>query len=166
MVRRLRMGVLNLLLGIIDRGKIKKLSRDLGVDKYVKVHRTESFSIDGMFIRLNKAVYQFAEKGYSAMDKGMQHGAKVHTALFNRFLPIAISITSGDVHDSDEFEGLMEKVLGWLSSTSKNLVFVMDKGYYSFPRFQDLVDRGISFVSPMKANGLNVGRITAILSPL
>lgn len=247
MLRRLRLGILNLLLGIIDQGKIKELSKELGVDRYVKVHKTESLlcalvylnisksdslrdlhsalesnrylrkicrfqcaislsqlsrdnngtdpaffagvmenliekakvlgifkrgrarsrlrtvSVDGMFIRLNKAVYEFAESGYSAMDKGIVYGAKVHTALFDRFLPISISITSGDVHDSAEFEELMDRVLNWLSS--KAVVFVMDKGYYSFPRFQALVDRGISFITPMKAHGLKVGRITAILSP-
>ncbi|MEM2925653.1 MAG: hypothetical protein QXJ68_08215 [Methanocellales archaeon] len=62
-----------------------------------------------------------------------------------------------------EFEGLLDRALYWLSL--KSVVFIMDKAYYSFVRFQALVDRGINFVTPMKALGLSVGKITSILSP-
>lgn len=118
-------------------------------------------AIDGMFVSLNKNVFKYAESGYCAMEGGYAYGVKIHSAfLVDKLAPIAISITPGNVHDINEFDKLRDEVLKIIPS--QDIVFAYDKAYYDLSRIQEMCDKGIKFVTPMKSNGLAKGKITAI----
>lgn len=137
-------------------------ARKLGcLSKIKESLKRMTIAIDGMFVTLNKNVFKYAESGYCAMEKGQAYGVKIHNAfLVDKLAPVAISITTGNVHDINEFDELRDKALELIPS--RDIVFAFDKGYYDLSRFQEMCDKGIKFVTPMKSNGLAKGKITAI----
>ncbi len=63
------------------------------------------------------------------MEKGQAYGIKIHNAfLIDKLAPVAISITTGNVHDINEFDKLRDKALEIIPS--QDVVFAFDKGYY------------------------------------
>lgn len=79
-------------------------------------------------MELNPLIFEFAEKGYSPMSKGVRFGAKAHSAFCTTIAaPIALEISSGDVHDSKRFERLVRKISRLEFLDLGDLILVFDK---------------------------------------
>jgi Transposase DDE domain. len=59
-------------------------------------------------------------------------------------------VTPGDVHDSLEFDDLLEDSNVFVDL--QDVILVFDKGYWKLDRFKELGEKGYRFIAPMKIN--------------
>lgn len=126
-------------------------ARSLGVYKFAKKLKRFVVSVDGLFLKLNPKVFRYAKQGYCPLEEGVRWGAKVHTALNvsdGEPRPIAFSPSTGEVSDTRRFEEVRSKVLQILPK--ERVIWVMDMGYWSIPRFRQLDENGEFFITPLK----------------
>lgn len=127
--------------------------RRLGIYRWAKKLKKYVVSVDGCFLQLNPKVFRYAKQGYCPMEEGVRWGAKAHIALNvmgGEPRPIAISPTTGEVNDTTEFEGVADKVRRILPN--EHILWVMDMGYWSIPRFQELEEKGETFITPLRSD--------------
>ena len=110
---------------------------------------SKSFGIDSTFIAWRS---KYSEFGYCGSTGGVEEGIKIHTSalLEPLTIPLTVMITPGDVHDSLEFDNLLEDPNVFIDL--HEVVLVFDKGYWKLNRFKELNDNGYSFVTAMKIN--------------
>jgi len=125
--------------------------RRLGIYRRARKLKKYVVSVDGLFLQLNPEVLRYAKQGYCPMEEGVRFGAKVHIALNvtgGEPRPIAISPTTGEVNDTLRFEELQAKVRRILPQ--EQVIWVMDMGYTSIPRFQRIDQEKEFFITPLK----------------
>ncbi len=128
-------------------------SRKLGVYRFAKKLKRFVVSVDGLFLKLNPKVFRYAKQGYCPLEGGVRWGAKVHAALNvagGEARPIAFSLSTGEVNDSQRFEDVRAKVLRILPK--ERIIWVKDMGYWSIPRFQKMDENGEFFVTPLRSD--------------
>jgi hypothetical protein len=99
--------------------------------------------LDSTFLTYALSRIFFAKLGYCSSEQKYAPGIKLHT-LFNYSTDSVEDFieTSGNVHDS--------RVADTLLKTFKNCVILFDKGYQNLNRFQNLTDKEVLFVIPLR----------------
>jgi hypothetical protein len=105
--------------------------------------------IDSTFIIWKSKYSKF---GYCGLTGETEEGIKIHTSalLEPLTIPLTVMITPGNVHDSLEFDNLLEDSNVFVDL--HEVVLVFDKGYWKLNRFKELNDNGYRFVTAMKIN--------------
>ncbi len=133
-------------------GMFKKLKYVDIFKKFVEetfIGGKQIYALDSTFKPLNPHTYPKAGYGHSILSRKIENGLKPHVAFdLNAMIPIGLNVTSGNVHDSQEFENLVNFVLQF--SKAEDTILLMDKAYYDHERFEILCDRKIWFVTPRK----------------
>jgi transposase len=95
---------------------------------------------------------KYSEFGYCGSNGEIEEGIKIHTStiLEPLTIPLTVMVTPGDVHDSLEFDDLLEDSNVFINL--HDVVLVFDKGYWKLNRFKELGEKGYRFVTPMKIN--------------
>ena len=95
---------------------------------------------------------KYSKFGYCGLTGETEEGIRIHTSalLEPLTIPLTVMITPGDVHDSLEFDDLLEDSNVFIDL--RNVVLVFDKGYWKLNRFKKLGEKGYRFITPMKIN--------------
>ncbi len=96
------------------------------------------YSLDASTIDLCLSVFPWADfrttKGAIKLHVGLNHAG---------YLPEFVSVTKGSTHEVN-----IDKLLNF----PKGSIVAMDKGYNDYSRYKQLTDKGIFFVTRLKAN--------------
>jgi hypothetical protein len=105
--------------------------------------------IDSTFIIWKSKYSKF---GYCGLTGETEEGIKIHTSaiLEPLTIPLTVMVTPGNVHDSLEFDNLLEDSNIFIDL--REVVLVFDKGYWKLDRFKELGEKGYRFITPMKIN--------------
>jgi len=81
-------------------------------------------------------------------------GIKLHLAVICgvRKIPIVALTTEPNAHDNPQFRAIVENLKEVLDLASDNVILLFDLGYYDFEQFEELMERGIAFISRAKKN--------------
>ena len=118
-------------------------------------------ALDSTFKILNPTTYPEAEYGYCTLTGQLEPGLKAHLAYdVTADVPLGVEVTSGNIHDSTQFNAL----LGWTSRMldPQEVILTYDKGYYQIARFDELCEAGYGFITPLKANSLNRAELLGV----
>jgi hypothetical protein len=118
--------------------------------KHWKMKRNlKVLGIDSTFIVWKS---KYSEFGYCGLTGEIEEGIKIHTSalLEPLTIPLTVMVTPGDVHDSLEFDNLLEDSNVFIDL--HEVVLVFDKGYWKLDRFKELDEKGYRFITAMKIN--------------
>ena len=145
-----------------DIGMFKKLKYIDIFKKFTEetfIQGKQIYALDSTFKPLNPHTYPKAGYGHSVLSRKIEDGLKPHVAFnLNAMIPIGLNVTPGNVHDSKEFENLVNFVLQF--AKAEDTISLMDKAYYGHERFEILCDRRIWFVTPRKNLSLAKTKVT------
>ena len=84
---------------------------------------------------------KYSEFGYCGLTREIEEGIKIHTSalLEPLTIPLTVMVTPGNVHDSLEFDNLLEDSKVFIDLHEVILVF--DKGYWKLDRFKELEEK-------------------------
>ena len=115
-------------------------------------------ALDSTFKILNPTTYPQVEYGYCTLTGQLEPGVKAHLAYnVTTDAPLGLEVTPGNVHDSPQFDPL----LNWTTRvlTPPEVILTYDKGYYQIHRFDEQCEAGYGFITPLKKNSLNRAEI-------
>ena len=82
------------------------------------------------------------------------NGVKLHLSIIPglRKLPLIAIGTEPTVHDNTQFRMLIEQATQFVDLVGEIAITLFDLGYYDFEQFEEMVDKGILFISRVKKN--------------
>ena len=116
------------------------------------------FSVDASFIPLSERRLDYAKTVYSAMEKGIETGAKLNLIIDGLLnMPVTYVPTSGNVHETVSVNVLIDELLNkdhpWLTEWTGEmlkLLLILDRGYWDKKRFLEWDEHDIAFLCPRK----------------
>jgi hypothetical protein len=81
-------------------------------------------------------------------------GVKLHLSIIPgvRKLPLVAIGTEPTVHDNTQFRMIINRASQFIDLIGENVINLFDLGYYDFKHFEEMVDKGILFISRVKTN--------------
>jgi len=94
-------------------------------------------------------------------------GVKLHLSIIPglRKLPLIAIGTEPTVHDNTQFRTIIEQATQFVDLVGGNAITLFDLGYYKFEQFEEMVDKGILFISRVKKNAAHKVTHTSSKSP-
>ena len=119
-------------------------------------------AVDATFLVLSPKRFDYATKGYAAMEKTSEFGAKINLTIdCILHMPLNYIPTTGNVHETKSIDVLIDELLKrghpWLVTSYKRqlrMFLILDRGYWDKHRFLWWAEHGVGFVCPRKRKTL------------